>query len=77
MISGVNFAELERCLDNIRDPAFQKVFYGTLKEMREDLVEALIDKGGDELRYKIQMIDDVLDIEDEIFERWRSDKSAE
>lgn len=75
-MTAATLEELERCLDNVRDPCFQKIFYGKLGELRADFIKELIETGKDEPRFRIKMIDDILGIEDEIFEEWRARKNS-
>ena len=69
--------DLEITVDFLDHPSIVAIFLGELLDRRNDMLESLIDKGGDEQRYKIQMIDEVIGLRDEIFMELKSRRSEE
>jgi hypothetical protein len=71
-----SMTQIERCLDNLRDPDTQLVFIEWMKDKREDLLEELISKGGDGPRFKVQMLDEVIGFEEELSDFWKAKKES-
>jgi len=58
--------DLEMAMDYLDSAPMRNVFLGELLDRKADMLEALVDKGGDEMRFKIQMIDEVINLREEI-----------
>jgi len=76
MIEDATPHEMEQCLDAIRDPAVQKVFIGWLNILRAGYLESLLGNGEEEFRHKVNMIDEVLDFEVDLYDYWKSEKNS-
>lgn len=66
--------DLEITVDFLSHPSFVMIFLGELLDRRSDMIETLIAKGEDECRYKVQMIDEVIGLRDEILAELKSRK---
>jgi len=44
----------------------KELFWGKIKEKRMILIENAIELGGDEHRFKVQMIDEIVEIKDDL-----------
>ena len=69
--------DLEIAVDFLENPSVHMVFLGELLDRRGDMLESLIDNGGDEYRYKIQMIDEIINLRDEIIAELKSRKDED
>ena len=75
MIGG-SVNEKEKCLDGLRDPDVDKLFFGWLRDLRKDYLESLVQTGDPSFRFKVQMIDEVLSFESDLYEEWKSEKQS-
>jgi hypothetical protein len=69
--------DLEITMDFFGSLSVQNVYFGELKDRRQDLVDRLIDTGDDEFRFKIQMLDEVFSISEEIEEEFKTRKNED
>lgn len=74
-LSEVILDDLEITLDFLDSESWRNVFLGELLERRADMLEVLLDKGGDEMRFKIQMLDEVIGLREDISAELKSRKS--
>ncbi len=62
-----------QCLDCLRDPTVASIFFGHFEELRQGYLEQLVETGEDSFRYKVQMIDEVLEFKDDLYKDWKSE----
>ena len=58
--------QLDIALDCLDNPDFIAVYTAELIERREDMIAELIKTGKEEFRFKVQMLDEILELRDEI-----------
>lgn len=75
MIEHANIDDLEITLDMLGCDSVTTVFLGELLDRRADLIDDLVRNGTQESRFKIQMIDEIFDIKEEILSELKSRKS--
>jgi len=62
-----------QCLDCLRDPTVTSIFFRHFEELRQGYLEQLVETGEDSFRYKVQMIDEVLEFKDDLYKDWKSE----
>jgi hypothetical protein len=68
--------EKERCLDLIRSPDYDAVFLAHFRQRADELVEELIETGNEGSRFKLQMLREVFDFEEELYQDWKHEKES-
>ena len=54
------------CFYAMTRESVKDLFWAKLRERKETLLEQLVDDGGDEFRFKVQMIDEVVSYIDDL-----------
>jgi len=65
--------DLETTADFLENYSVQLVFFGRLRERRSEILESLIESGKEEDRFRVQMIDEVLETASDIREELKSE----
>lgn len=73
-IANALIDDLELVVDLFDNESVRDIFLGELLEKKADMIENLIREGGDEYRFKIQMIDEIFEIREDIIRELKTRK---